>query len=168
MTRSHYEDEPSVIAALEQAEDADRRADGLVPCAGPACAEWLHPGHVVIRDGADAYGSCCAVLGARVDADMVEAVCRTIFANTANGDGLGVVGRRVSVLRHVGKTWAVVYKDGTVLFVAHDVFEVARWYCFAESGEMEVGPDTPPYWLPTDAKQAARMFEERTMYMRRD
>jgi hypothetical protein len=156
-----WDDEPGAIREYEAAVAADRRAEGLVLCAGPYCQEWLRPEQVVTRDQKDCYGPCCALTGCVPDADLVEAVCRTIVTRTANGDGLGVVGRRVSVLRHLDGCWAVVYKDGRVLFTAHDVFEVARWYCGAESGQMEYDPEAPLYALPSDAEIAQRYLEER-------
>lgn len=168
MGTQDWSDEPGHIRELEDAQDADRRADGEIPCAG-VCGGWILPAQVVISDGTDCYGPCCAVLGARVDADMVEAVATTIFRNTRNGDGLGVLGRRVSVFRHVDSTWAVTNYRGFIHFVAHDAFEVARRYCLIESGQADYFDlDAPTEFQPTDAAIAEMNFEDRTRYTRRD
>lgn len=169
MTRYQDQDEPGVIAEQEEAEEAARLAEGVVHCAGPWCKNWLEPHQVVTSDRGSSYGPCCAVVGAKVDADLVEAVCLTAMARGA------VLGRRVSVGPHTPAVrdqstpdWCVTHRNGSALFTAHDLFEVVRWYCYAESGQMEYDPAAPAYALPADAEIVAREFEERTMYMRRD
>lgn len=117
---------------------------------------------MVTRDGGSSYGPCCAVIGAKVDGDLVEAVCLTVLERGA------VLGRRVSVgpytpaVRELSTPdWCVTHRNGAVLFTAHDVFEVVRWYCRAESGQMEYDQAGPTYALPTDAEIVGRDFQDR-------
>lgn len=159
MTRGHYfDDDPGQIAEREEAQDADRCAAGEFPCAG-VCGGWIRPEQVVISDGTLGWGPCCAVIGAKVDADMIGAVCRTILERG------GVLGRRVSVTNSDLYPWVVVTRDSRVAFAAHDVFEVARWYCGVESGEWEVDLTAPTYVLPTDAQQARNVFLDRYAHL---
>lgn len=168
MTRGRaFDDEPGAIAAIEAAKDADRRADGLVACAGPYCQEWLRPEQVVTRVAGDSYGPCCAVICAKVDADLIEAVCQTL---TTRGR---VLGRRVNagaITTSDLASWAVtVAATGAVHFAAHDAFEAARRYCLIESGQADYFDlSAPTEFHPTDEQVAEWNFEERTMHVRRD
>lgn len=151
-----WDDEPEFIRQLEEFEDANRRAEGLVPCAGPYCDEWLPPEMIVTQDASGtAYGPCCAVIGTVVDADLVKAVCQTIFHRGT------VLGRRVSVCV-LDQVWAVISRAGVVHFIAYDVFEVARRYCLIESGQADYFDlSAPTEFQPTDAQIAEMDFEDR-------
>lgn len=154
-----FDDDPGQIREWEAQKAADRRAEGLVPCAGPYCEEWLRPEQVVTRDLQDCYGPCCAVIGAVVDADLVEAVCATLSTRGR------VLGRRVNAgaVTDDPEIWAVsVVSSGTFHFMAHDAFEVARRYCLIESGQANYFDlRAPTEFQPTDAQIADMDFEDR-------
>ena len=158
-TRDEYEPRTWVESL---AEDQAHRAEGLVPCEGWTCPEWLLPDQVVVQDGDRAYGPCCALLGVVVDADVIADVCQTLLRRGT------VIGRRVSVtahnltMREGAPDWALVYKNGAVIYLAHDLFEAARRYCYIESGKWDLDLDEPVELHPSDAEIERRNFEERT------
>lgn len=60
--------------------------------------------------------------------------------------------------------WTVMARDGSVAVLAHDVFEVARYFCRLESGELPLEADAEIIMMPTDAEIEVQNFTERHWY----
>lgn len=135
-----------------QQEIHDKLAAGLEPCAGVDCERWLDPvlGQVVVQTATgDVFCGDCAML--HDDYGSVAAVAHGLLSRGV------VLGRRFSVgwytpaVRQEGDPdWCVLLLTGNALYLTHDAFEAARWFCRLESGDWGYDPEAPPMIHPAD------------------
>lgn len=150
-----------------EAEVRAQLALGLEPCVGVECDRWLDPrdGEVVLRaPTGDPYCGDCAML--RDDFDSVSGVAQSLFARGV------VLGRRFSLgpcltaVRQEGDPdWSVVSRNGSTIYLTHDAFEAARWFCKLESGDFGYDPSAPPMVHPPDHVLAALQFGDNYGYL---